>query len=72
MLFNTGTSKVASTHGLLTTVGYQLGPSEPLVYALEGSIAVAGAAVKWLRDNLNMITESSDMGNCERITLILR
>mmetsp|Transcript_136 Transcript_136/g.178 ORF Transcript_136/g.178 Transcript_136/m.178 type:complete len:507 (+) Transcript_136:16-1536(+) len=61
MLFNTGTDKVASTHGLLTTVGYQLGPSEPLIYALEGSIAVAGAAVKWLRDNLNVISQASDM-----------
>jgi glycerol kinase len=62
MLCNTGTTPVISTHGLLTTVGYQLGPNEPCVYALEGSIAIAGASVKWLRDNLGIITESSQVG----------
>ena len=51
MLLNTGTESVNSENGLLTTVGYQFG-SEPPVYALEGSIAIAGALVQWLRDNL--------------------
>ncbi len=55
MLMNTGTKVVASKHGLLTTVAYKIG-SQPAVYALEGSIAIAGALVQWLRDNLGMIT----------------
>lgn len=42
-----------STQGLLTTVGYKLGPDHPVVYALEGSIAIAGACIRWLRDNLD-------------------
>jgi glycerol kinase len=61
MLCNTGDEPVASTHGLLTTVGYQLGPDATPAYALEGSIAIAGAAVKWLRDNLEMIETSSQI-----------
>jgi len=51
MLMNTGTLAVPSKHGLLTTVGYKLGAA-PAVYALEGSIAITGALVQWLRDNL--------------------
>ncbi|NOZ72068.1 MAG: glycerol kinase GlpK [Chloroflexi bacterium] len=51
MLMNTGTTLVPSKSGLLTTVAYQLGDDAP-VYALEGSIAIAGALVQWLRDNL--------------------
>jgi len=54
MLLNTGTQAVPSTSGLLTTVGYRLG-AEPAVYCLEGSIAITGALVQWLRDNLKMI-----------------
>ena len=45
---------VYSSHGLLTTVGYKLGPNKPPVYALEGSVAIAGAALRWLRDNMNL------------------
>ena len=60
MLLNTGTEAVPSTHGLLTTVGYQLAGEAP-VYALEGSIAVAGALVQWLRDGLGLIGESSEV-----------
>jgi glycerol kinase len=60
MLMNTGTTRVSSVSGLLTTVGYQIG-SEPAVYALEGSIAIAGALVQWLRDNLGMIEHSEDV-----------
>jgi glycerol kinase len=58
LLLNTGTDKVMSEHGLLTTVCYQLGDAAP-VYALEGSIAVTGSLVQWLRDNLRLI-ESAD------------
>jgi glycerol kinase len=54
LLLNTGTTLVESTRGLLTTVAYQVGASAP-VYALEGSIAVTGALVQWLRDNLGLI-----------------
>ena len=54
LLLNTGTEPVPSKNGLLTTVGYKLG-DEPAVYALEGSIAVTGALVQWLRDNLGLI-----------------
>jgi glycerol kinase len=52
MLLNTGTKPVPSTSGLLTTLGYKIG-DEPAVYCLEGSIAITGALVQWLRDNLN-------------------
>ncbi|XP_017799029.1 PREDICTED: glycerol kinase-like [Habropoda laboriosa] len=57
LLCNTGTTRVYSSHGLVTTVAYQLGPKSPAVYALEGSVAVAGAAIKWLRDNMNLIKD---------------
>jgi glycerol kinase len=60
MLLNTGTSIVQSSSGLLTTLAYQLGSAKP-VYALEGSIAITGALVQWLRDNLNLIEQSSDI-----------
>ena len=54
LLLNTGTEPITSKRGLVTTVGYQVG-NEPPVYALEGSIAVTGALVQWLRDNLGLI-----------------
>ncbi len=53
MIMNTGTEIVPSKHGLLTTLCYKFG-DRPAVYALEGSIAITGALVQWLRDNLNM------------------
>ncbi|CAH0547152.1 unnamed protein product [Brassicogethes aeneus] len=59
LLYNTGNLKVNSTHGLITTVAYQLGPKQPAVYALEGSVAIAGAALNWLRDNLNILPSFS-------------
>lgn len=55
--------RVFSSHGLVTTVAYQLGPNSPVVYALEGSVAVAGAAIKWLRDNMRMIKDVSESEN---------
>ena len=60
MLMNTGTKIVPSKSGLLTTVGYKIG-DKPAVYALEGSIAITGALVQWLRDNLGMITSSAEV-----------
>ena len=60
MLMNTGTQPIQSKNGLLTTLGYKIG-NEPAVYALEGSIAITGALVQWLRDNLKMIEKSSDI-----------
>ncbi len=60
MLMNTGEKPVLSKNGLLTTLGYKIG-SQPAIYALEGSIAIAGALVQWLRDNLGMIEKSSDV-----------
>jgi glycerol kinase len=60
MLLNTGTQPVQSAHGLLTTVGYQVRGQKP-VYCLEGSIAIAGALVQWLRDNLGLISSASEV-----------
>jgi glycerol kinase len=60
MLLNTGTKAVQSKNGLLTTLGYKIG-DQPAVYALEGSIAITGALVQWLRDNLGMIDKSADV-----------
>ncbi|MGE9807039.1 glycerol kinase GlpK [Janibacter sp. G1551] len=60
MLLNTGTEIVTSEAGLLTTVCYRLG-TEPAVYALEGSIAVTGSLVQWLRDNLGIIRSAPDV-----------
>jgi glycerol kinase len=60
MLLNTGEQLVPSASGLLTTVGYRLGESAP-VYALEGSIAIAGALVQWLRDNLGLIESAPEI-----------
>ena len=60
MLLNTGTEKVRSRNGLLTTVCYKIGPQDP-VYALEGSIAVTGSLVQWLRDNLGMISSAAEI-----------
>ncbi|HEY5822637.1 MAG TPA: glycerol kinase GlpK [Propionibacteriaceae bacterium] len=54
VLMNTGDTQVHSTHGMITTVGYQLA-GRPVVYALEGSIAVTGSLVQWLRDGLKLI-----------------
>ena len=59
-LTNTGTDIIKSNNGLLTTVAYQIEGEKPL-YALEGSVPIAGAAVQWLRDNLNIIKESDEI-----------
>ncbi len=59
-LLNTGLKPIHSQFGLLTTLGYKLG-EQPPVYCLEGSIAIAGALVQWMRDNLGIIEKSSDI-----------
>ena len=60
MLMNTGEKAVLSKFGLLTTLAYKFG-AKPACYALEGSIAITGALVQWLRDNLGLIEKSSDI-----------
>jgi glycerol kinase len=65
LLMNTGERSVPSNFGLLTTVAYKLG-REPACYALEGSVAVTGALVQWLRDNFGLIEKSSDIESLAR------
>ena len=65
LLMNTGERPVASTCGLLTTVGYKFG-DKPAIYALEGSVAITGALVQWLRDNLGLIHKSRDIEDLAR------
>ncbi len=65
MLLNTGTEPVQSAHGLLTTVGYQISGEKP-VYCLEGSVAIAGALVQWLRDNLGLIASAAEVETLAR------
>src|SRR5699024_4700169 len=65
VIVNTGTDIVRSENGLISTVAYRLGDDEP-VYALEGSIAVAGSLVQWLRDNLKIISDASEIEELAR------
>jgi glycerol kinase len=60
LLLNTGTQRVESQHGLITTVGYKI-KDQAAAYALEGSIAVTGALVQWLRDNLGVIKNAAEI-----------
>jgi len=60
LLLNTGTTPTVSRQGLLTTLGYQINDQAP-VYCLEGSIAITGALVQWLRDNLGMISSAPEI-----------
>jgi glycerol kinase len=60
LLMNTGNAPVQSQYGMLTTVAYRFG-GEPAVYALEGSVAIAGALVQWVRDNFGLIEKSGDI-----------
>lgn len=66
MLLNTGADAVQSKNGLLTTLGYKLGPDIPATYALEGSVACAGRVVQWLRDNMGIISKSSEVEDFAR------
>ena len=65
LLLNTGAEPVVSRHGLLTTVGYQIGPNPP-AYALEGAIAVTGSLIQWLRDNLGIIRSAAEVEDLAR------
>jgi glycerol kinase len=60
MLQNTGESPINSRHGLLTTAAFRL-MGQPIAYALEGSVAVAGSLIQWLRDNLGLIESSNEI-----------
>ncbi len=60
LLLNTGNTMIRSTHGLLTTIGYQINTEKP-VYCLEGSIAMAGSLVQWMRDNLGIIKTAPEI-----------
>ena len=65
MLLNTGNEPVPSKSGLLSTIGFEIA-GEPPVYALEGSIAVTGSLIQWLRDNLGLIESASDVESMAR------
>ncbi len=65
LLMNTGRQRIRSSHGLLSTVAYQFG-GQPVQYALEGSVAIAGALVQWLRDNLGLIASSDEVETLAR------
>jgi len=60
MLLNTGEKPIPSKSGLLTTVGYRLGPDVPVTFALEGAVACAGRTIQWLRDNLGVIKDAME------------
>ena len=63
MLMTTGQgAPTYSKNGLLSTVGFQLGPDQPVTYCLEGSVAIAGAGVQWLRDKLGIIASAEAIG----------
>uniref|UniRef100_A0A8C5UA25 glycerol kinase n=1 Tax=Malurus cyaneus samueli TaxID=2593467 RepID=A0A8C5UA25_9PASS len=61
LLCNTGQKSVFSEHGLITTIAYKMGRDKPVFYALEGSVAIAGAVVRWLRDNLGIARTSQEV-----------
>jgi glycerol kinase len=65
MLLNTGMQPIQSQSGLLTTLAFQIGKN-PAIYALEGSVAITGALVQWLRDNLGLIKKSSEVEDLAR------
>src|SRR5262249_53994975 len=65
LLMNSGCQPVVSKYGLLTTVAYRFG-NQPAVYALEGSVAITGALVQWVRDNFGLIEKSADIETLAR------
>ena len=56
LLYNVGDKPLVSKNGLLSTVAFKLGKDQPAAYALEGSVAIAGAAISWLKSNMSMIS----------------
>ncbi len=71
MLLNTGKEVIKSTHGLLSTVGYQIG-NQDAIYCLEGSIAIAGALVQWLRENIGIIQNSKEIESLAKSVIASR
>ena len=71
LLQNIGPEPIQSNYGLLTTVAYKLGKDAPTHFALEGSIAVAGSLLRWLRDNLGMIYTKGNDNNCNNSGIIM-
>ncbi|XP_055386828.1 glycerol kinase isoform X2 [Condylostylus longicornis] len=67
LLCNTGEKLIFSEHGLLTTIAYKLGKESPCTYALEGAVAVAGAALKWLQNNLEILGNVEDAEKCANL-----
>lgn len=68
LLCNIGEEKKLSTHGLVTTVAYKLGKNKPTVYAMEGSVAVAGSALNWLKNNMGVLQNTEES---EQVCIIL-
>jgi len=68
LMMNTGTKLVPSVHGLLTTVGYQLGPTGEIIYALEGSVSHSGSTIQWLRDQLGIIQSAKESEEVAALT----
>ena len=68
LLVNTGNSIISSNNGLISTIAYQI-ENQPPVYALEGSVAVAGSSIQWLRDNIGLIKKSPDI---EKLALLVK
>eukprot|EP01066_Platyproteum_vivax_P020335 Platyproteum_vivax@DN8237_c0_g1_i1.p1 len=68
LLQNTGTKPIVSNAGLLTTPCYQMGPKEPVVWALEGSIAIAGAGISWLKNNMGLFAKDAETEDVLRNT----
>jgi glycerol kinase len=68
LMMNTGTEPIVSTHGLLTTVAYQIGQDAPVHFALEGSVSHSGSTIQWLRDQLNLISSASESETLARTT----
>jgi len=63
MLLNTGPKAIQSRHGLLTTTSFKLGPEEPMQYALEGAVAVAGLGISWMCDSMGIATDPTEFEN---------
>lgn len=68
-MMNTGTRAIASTHGLVTTIAYQIGLDGPVHYALEGSVSHSGSTIQWLRDQLQIIDEAAESETLAQTTL---
>jgi len=68
LMMNTGDKIVPSSHGLLTTAAYQMGPDAPITYALEGSVSHSGSTIQWLRDQVELISDAAESEALARTT----